>query len=345
MKELGMVFLLYYVIFPALCIVGVKKQTVEKEVLLTIDDSNFGKGIAACGVFLAHVYPFIVEKKMCGKEIFFPFSFLGGMGVLLFFFVGGYGIFKSYKNKGNLNGYWKKRFMNVYVPSIIIEAIFSIIKYIFLHTGNFKSILQISLFGAWYIDVVMLQYAFFFFGICVFKNKIERVLVWMLGCNTIAFIAFTEMNLNERWRNGLLLFIFGIFVAWKEEKIIQLIKQKWLQLIIFSTGLFAVTGGIFTVGKGTVWADLFKNLSGCFMAMLLICVLWKIHFGSRVMQKIGKRSMYVYLVYFEILELVQKNWVYVDFGVSVKVYFLLISTLVVSEIFYRILNVRVQRVK
>lgn len=68
-------------------------------VFLEKEDSNFIRGVAACFVILAHLMDILIEEGMGGDSLLRIFDVTGGMGVLLFFFVSGYGIFKEYSHK------------------------------------------------------------------------------------------------------------------------------------------------------------------------------------------------------------------------------------------------------
>ena len=56
------------------------------------------------------------------------FSVIGGMGVLLFFFVSGYGIYKGYAHKTPNVGFLHRRLINVYLPCLFIQSVFRLIE-------------------------------------------------------------------------------------------------------------------------------------------------------------------------------------------------------------------------
>lgn len=86
---------IFFLSFVPFCIWGIRKNVIGNEQLLSIKDSNYIKGMAACGVFLAHCYFYIENNSDLYIAPLKFFSFLGGMGVLMFLFVGGFGLTKS----------------------------------------------------------------------------------------------------------------------------------------------------------------------------------------------------------------------------------------------------------
>lgn len=79
-------------------------------------DTNLIKAIAIILVLVCHFGNLYTR-------ITTPF---GGIGVALFLFCSGYGLTKSAEKKG-LNGFWKKRFINIWIPYIITQIVFRLI--------------------------------------------------------------------------------------------------------------------------------------------------------------------------------------------------------------------------
>jgi fucose 4-O-acetylase-like acetyltransferase len=103
---------------------------------------------------------------------------------------------------------------------------------------------------------------------------------------------------------------------------------------------FGIFGGLFTIGKGLLWADICKNLAGCAMEMIFLCACWKIDCGGKTMQWLGKRSLYVYLVHLGVLGTLPAWSVWKNGSATVKVYLILAFTLILSEILYRLFSLK-----
>ena len=327
-------YLLFFLYIP-LGFIGLRLSGANnKQKYMAIEDSNYVKGLSAIGVFLAHTYYFIEENNCYIIKAFFPFSMLGGMGVLLFLFVGGYGIFKSVNNKEfNDKSYWKKRLLNIYLPSIVIEFIFSIITGVLSNELNALTIIKTTFLGAWYIDVVMLEYLFFYISFKVFSKQKNKMILMIFGMNVALFVIFANTSLNDRWKNGLFLYAFGVLVA-AHEIIINKIIMKY-KIIAFSLSilLFFATGVLFTIYKGSVVADLIKNISGCALAVVILCVIYHFKVGNSVVWYFGKRSLFIYLIHLGMLEIVRFS----RFEKNIyTIYIILIVSIIMSEIGYRI---------
>jgi len=70
------------------------------------------KGIAILLVVICHL----------GNEFTRWFTPLGGIGVTIFLILSAYGLEKSYQKNG-LRHYWKKRFLAVWVPYVLVELL------------------------------------------------------------------------------------------------------------------------------------------------------------------------------------------------------------------------------
>ena len=167
-----LIIILFYVFFFVLFFYGIKKKnnTESKAQIISIDESNAVKGLAAVMIFLAHSQNFFAENSY-NTPFLKPFSLLGGMGVLLFFFFSGYGIGKGYILKDPTIKFWKNRLLKIFIPSCIISAFSTVIIFL-VKRESFKLFFQSLFGGQWYIDVIMLCYfAFFISWIISKKNR------------------------------------------------------------------------------------------------------------------------------------------------------------------------------
>lgn len=326
-----------YVLYALISLIAVYKigrQTSSKTDLISIPESNYIKGLATIGVLLAHLYFFIKDHGIQGTKILFPFSFLGGMGVLLFFFVSGYGLFVGYANKKANITFWKKRLFNMYIPSMVIELIYAVLISAVLGDFNIGFIIKTTFIGAWFVDVIMLEYVIFFVGLLISPdNKVKQLVINYLGSAIIA-VVFIVLGLNERWFNGLFLFPIGMTVAWKRDDIKRLFEKKWI-LSLFGTGfVFGLTGVVFAMFKGHIWADFVKTISGAALSLVIVVLMIKVKLGNKICEWIGKRSLYFYLIHLGILTIIEnliaKEKLSADYYV-VEVLFIIAVSAILSE--------------
>lgn len=112
------IYLICFIIFPVAVLVNAHK-TNNTENFLDKQDVNVVKGVATCFVILAHL---VIQLETMGEynRILHIFSTMGGLGVLLFFFVSGYGLYNGYKVKKVDATFWRKRLVNMYLPCVLI---------------------------------------------------------------------------------------------------------------------------------------------------------------------------------------------------------------------------------
>lgn len=329
------ILLIYFVIFPLSVLFPCNKEK-NKEVLLDKQDSNVIRGIAASFVILAHMEIMLAQEKFetlferLGVALIKPFSVLGGMGVLLFFFLSGYGIWKAYGERKAGVVFLKKRFEDIIVPYILMETFFLLIC-IFILKINYTFYGVISFYTSiWFVIVIALQY--FIFYISSFWGKGKQQILLTIVFSVIAAIIFWASGLPARWYNGLLLFPIGMIAAKYEKNILGKIEERFWKYLISFFLLFLISGGIFALAKGALWADVLKTVSGIFLCFLFCIVFRRIKFTSAIMGYIGIRSLYFYVVHVNIWTILSKfEWN----NVIGKFYLILGITFVLSELFFQ----------
>ncbi len=335
-------FIIFFVLFPLVVLWGIGKRKEEKNTLLTKEDSGFIRGFATIGVFLAHLESYYEEFGMEYVKFLKPFSVLGGIGVLLFFFVSGYGLWKSYSAGLVSKIYWKKRIINVFIPAIVIQGIFAIESMIRLDSVSVSEFLERTFTSGWFVDVIMLEYLLFFIVYCAVdkmgKNNPEARLILLYLLDIILVVVFFILKLDARWYNGLLLFPVGMSMAKHEEYFIVLFKKHPIISVFAGFVGFVFSGMVFYVYKGAVWADAIKTLCGITLSFLFVVVLLKMSIGNRVMKWIGDRSLFFYLIHAGIIEILFR---FTRFKTELNLmpyasWILLVSSTIVCWLFYGI---------
>lgn len=324
------IYVICFIVFPAAVVINAHKVHSANE-FLDRQDANVVKGIATCFVILAHLMNYL-QSNIGYNSFLNVFSVMGGMGVLLFFFVSGYGLYKNYRTKAIDITFWKKRLMNMYFPCIAMQLLFYLIETGIYQTFNIFDMIFNSLFGAWFVDVILVQYFIFFVSSKIAKGNSTVWIVLSFANSMMIALVFGLGGLNARWYNGLLLFPFGMLIAYKEEKIAALVERKWSLFLGASAMLFVVSGLIFTYFKGIIGGiDITKTFSGMCLSVLVCIVFLRFKFCSPIMLYMGKRSLYFYLVHINLLSIMQTigkiKGIYVF-------YLVLISTFLIVEFFY-----------
>lgn len=170
-----------YVIFFGFSIVSIiyklKVRTQEKNAALTKMDSLAVRGIAALSVMLSH-YALWMESYFYMElpVVFSLLKQLGGIGVLLFFFLSGYGIYLSSDGKTNNLMWLIKRVGKVWFPYLSMKLVIEIIKYCVIGwnqflLGDFCREITGFDFSDWFIWVIILQYVIFWIAGRISLNK------------------------------------------------------------------------------------------------------------------------------------------------------------------------------
>lgn len=331
--------LVFYIGSALMIFPGMKKRKTKAEVLLAKNESNFVKGVAALMVFLAHSQDFLLQNNFSGSAVLKPLSVLGGVGVLLFFFLSGYGIFKGYADKVPTIRYWRNRIVNVFIPAMVISAC-SRVAICLTCRENIEVLpfIRDVFYHQWYVDVVMLEYIVFFISWILAKNNKIKLLIYTLIGSCVIGLVFLHMGLNARWYNGVLLFPAGMTLAFGEDKIVSLCKRAKVILLILSGIGFGLTGIGFSLLKGMFVGDLLKSLSGVYLALLLVMFVDVIQVGNKAVNWVGEKSLYVYLCHIYVLELisriVQERG---TFGIKIELWFYII--LILSVLYAGVMSI------
>lgn len=126
---------------------------------------------------LAHL---VIQLETVGMRhiILWPFTVMGGMGVLLFFFVSGYGLHKGYCTRKMDVRFWQNRMLNMYLSAVSILLVLSLVDIVISCNFNLADVIIFSLLGAWFVDMILLRYSIFLFRVKLQKKKQEFGYHW-----------------------------------------------------------------------------------------------------------------------------------------------------------------------
>lgn len=327
------IYFMDLIILPFMMLIGMRTENRKKEEnLLSKADTKILRGISALFVVMAHYLIYMNNVGgMSNRYIYAVISQLGGIGVLIFFFVSGYGIYASYISKEPDWEFVWKRVKTVYLPYVIIkivlEAVFSIAG---MQVRTWSSaLLSILLVEDWFIKVIIIQYIIFFIS----WRYIGKTRIILFG--VFADFIFSAIFIMEKkpigWFNALWLFTFGLICSKYEKRICSFFKSKLLWKISLLLIGFGITGAIFAVFKGEMWANILKPLSGLLLCLAICGGNRCVRLGSKVMLYAGERSMHIYIVHINM-------WKMTEGIISpvVRFWAAIILTIIGTEILYRI---------
>lgn len=335
------IYIICYILFPLTVLPFCRRKKEVSMVLLTKEETNIVKGLAAIFIVLAHMVIEIEGESQQSFLLLKPITVLGGMGVLLFFFLSGYGIYKGYAERKLGWSFLGKRIKTIYVPYIIMKLILYAINLVLGFKTIDINVIEYVFLGDWFVQVIMIQYFIFFLAHKV-KEYSKNVKLEIPTCVILSCILGAVFIIQERpagWYNGLLLFPFGLWIAKHEKWLMKLIDKRKYMIFGASVVGFGATGLVFTVFKDEIWAIAFKMLSGVMLAVLVVWICRYIHLNSTVMKYIGIRSMYVYVVHVSILEMLRKTE---SMDVISESFLLLATSLVLVELIW-IFNKQVEK--
>lgn len=300
------IYLFCFLVFPLSIIFPNRRRLGRKDVFLEKRDENIIKGMASLFVIISHLILGIQRETEGLNAVISAFIILGQVGVLIFFFISGYGMYKGYGQKKPKLNFWYKRLFHMYLPCVIIQFIFWLIKMLQVEQFHFQRILFESFFYAWFIDVILIQYLIFYLSWLLSKGKQNILILFSFLFNIIPAFIFYVLKFEARWYNALWFFPIGMLVAWKEEKLIDFIYRKWARCIVVFSSLLLIMGGGRTCsvwfGKAA-YTDVLKVMAGVFLCLLICTFFLKLDFTSRIMEYMGRRSLFFYLIHLGIMEI------------------------------------------
>lgn len=247
---------------------------------------------------------------------------IGYLIVSLFFFCSGYGLFKSHKAKEH---YFDNFFINKAIPillmSFISGALFFIARFLKKVPFSFNTIFSIGgpsmLNGyGWYVIMILVLYYLFYLGFRKAKTDTNGIIVVAIG--TVALVIFCDYFIYETWwYNTIHLFLIGIIFAANEDKLIVILKQKYL--LILCIGIFVTVIGFLLGNYLNQICDLMEKnyvysidrwiafggqaVSAISFTIVVIMLGMKIRVGNFLLDTLGKMTLETYLVHVLFVEL------------------------------------------
>ena len=191
------------------------------------------------GIFAAFIMIFHISKE---NDILFPFlEYLSIVVVGAFFFLSGYGLFKSYLGSNNFREtFIKRRIVKIVIPYIIATLIYwlyhSLIGNHYTVLDIIKSIISFGpiVMYSWFIVSLIVQYTMFYIIIALCKNtkRVLMVVVILMLVRIVLLmsgVSYVDV-LNE-------MTCFGILFANYDVRIMRFVKNKRMLIFLLSLAL------------------------------------------------------------------------------------------------------------
>lgn len=260
-------------------------------------DLRESRGLKGFSMVLVIIHHFTQHYADNLPSLLLTFRGVGAIACALFFFLSGYGL--SMSNKQKDSRYWLRRFMKIYAPFVMANLIFMIYEmcsgdYVWQGIGyllaNLIGIILVTP-AYWFIPCIMCMYLAFAFSRGVW-GKIGLSFLFG-GAFTIALHAPGSLS----W----LAFPLGIVVARKKEQI----RLGWLQyglcllLFIASFSFYYQHDMVLSWERMPIFACMLLTFP-------IVCLKVKSLFHNVIFRYIGENSLDFYLMHFIGLLLVEK---------------------------------------
>ena len=263
----------------------------------------------------------IVNSHLSSIYPFPALSFGGHLGNSIFYLISGYGLSLSYQHQPlTIVKWFKKRFIKILIPLIIILGILNIGDLKGLQNDIWWQIIwhsskQLELF----LPVLLVLYVFFLpLNALLKKQYIIYSFAFIIILPAILF--FIRMNSGEPYRgdlpsegiffsvNALACFIFGIMFSKVElGKISRTLSLTHIKLLLIIVGSQIIHKLMTTYFLNLIWINFYLNFL-CVAAMFLLFI--SINFqlsidGFNILKGIATSSLAIYLVQFKIIMLAE----------------------------------------
>lgn len=283
-------YIVTYIFIPFLAIYKFKiySQSINHE-FLSIKSTNQYRGICILVVILHHI-----AQRMDDPGLMGLFINAGPKAVSIFFFLSAYGLTSSLiANDRYLDGFINKKILRLYIPYILVNITVIILNYPFTNGTNSTEYLILSLFGfttlthLWFIKTIVLFYLFFWAAFRFSSEIFASILVTL--CIFIYMFFCSELGLGPWWYESSLGFSLGIFFTIYKEKIITLIKNRYLFVITFLLILYSI------LRYGL--SQKIPSLNIVLFDFIFMTIISKISMDSKILGFIGTISLEVYITH------------------------------------------------
>lgn len=281
-------FEILLIVFVIIIYTLIKKGAKRNKKLLSIDYTTVLRGIAILMVYLQHTMGGL------GSRLFTP---LGGGGVAIFLIISGFGLSESYKRKG-LTKYWKRKFLHVFIPWILIFFTF---QYDFTQFNILTLVGNITLIKPipWYLQYLLLWYVIFYITHrFTLIQKYENI-VYILAALCI-FLFWGDLQAEQS-----VTFILGIMIS-RYLSVIMRLSKKRMFILVASMAILAILSlsikQIPIVRENFSNKILFHCIQLCLKTSLALTVIFGLQYVTKILNNqflalTGKISYEIYLVH------------------------------------------------
>ncbi len=296
-----------FLLFPAAAFYGSRfyGKRIFAKAYFPREASLYWRGIAALMVVFAHLTVYLEENGIrVGPAVIF--DWVGGMGVLLFFFLSGYGTAISTR-KTDLK-WLMHHILRLWVPVTLLRMLFYFGYGAGSNTYSFKGFILYAIGiinPAWFIAVMLSIYITVYIAKSFFPSHFLDAL---LVLNVLTSVIFLACGFQSSWYNGHLVFVFGAWLALNGEKTITYMRKHWGVCLVVCVVLFVVFGFAFAKLKPKIISAPLKLFAGSALGTLVLLLSQKIRVYGKTMCQIGGTSLYLYMIHQNLYEIMRQGY-------------------------------------
>lgn len=285
-----------YILFPALIFYKVKIPRENRGCdVLTKDDSMALRGIAAIMIMFSHYLSYMDGSTQGGVGPAKLLEWFGGLGVCLFFFLSGYGLWFSVNKKSITPDFLYRRLKTVIPVYLVFRTIFGVA--FGEYSEGVLSFIE-YLLGLrdplWFVSEILIIYVLFFLAA---KIKREKLIIIMTVFLLIMSVVFLLLGFDARWYNANLTFVLGMIVAKNRERMLLWAYRCYWAKFATVFLIFSICAILFSIFKAYIWSAALKLVAGGAFSIIFVLLLIKIQLKSRLLLYIGKKSLHFYILH------------------------------------------------
>lgn len=263
---------------------------------LSYESTTVIKGICSLEIMIGHI-----GLELSNELILYPFRKAGVLIVGMFFFLSGYGLMYSLKNKNNyLKQFIKKRLLIILLPVGLVCTISLVVHLILARNGtiNFSDIfMQVVSSINWFVWEIIVYYLLFYLLFKKFSITIAQRMILLITIFLI-FLCYI-CGMENPWYGSNLCFPLGILIANNQElfekwsKKNKFIKTTFLICLLFiSIVLFYILPDHNIIGS-----IIGRNIAAVCFTIFVIIILFKIKIGNKLTKYLGSISFEIFLIH------------------------------------------------
>ena len=272
------------------------------------------KNTQALRGFWCLVIPMVHLPEMYQNRIQDMIGSFAYIGVTFFFMTSSYGLTLSSDSKPfDLWLFWRKRLPKLLIVSLIINLIFAFLNHTLF--GKHIGVLNIIELNEWVIWLIACYFAFWLSNIIFTDGKKWKIATYVMiiaGSLIIYFLSKKGIITFTTWTTEIYGFVWGIILATYRDLFLKLSSQRWKVFLSISIICSALLGVCYLKCKYIPFAGdyLLKIILGVAITAFMLIANTRIELGNKVSMFLGRISFEIYLVHFEVIDLLRdiKEW-------------------------------------